>query len=60
MHVEPQKPHLDCVKRIQRHVKSRMDFGVWDGALALVGLSGYTNVDWAGSLVDTCYCLVVE
>ena len=25
----PQKPHLDCVKRILRHVKSRTDFGVW-------------------------------
>ena len=35
----PQKLHLDCVKRILRHVKFTTDFGVWYDALVLVGLS---------------------
>ena len=45
IHAESSKPHLDCVTRIQRHVKSTSNFGLWYDASTQVGLSGYIDAN---------------
>jgi hypothetical protein len=50
--VEPRHVHLVAAKHVMRYLKGTMDYGLsYDGDHDFT-LSGYTNVDWAGSVSD--------
>jgi hypothetical protein len=50
--VEPKCVHLLAAKHVMRCLKSTMDYGLrYDGDHDFT-LSGYTDVDWAGSVAD--------
>jgi hypothetical protein len=50
--VEPIRVHLVAAKHLMRYLKGTMDYGLdYDGDHEFT-LSGYTDADWAGSVVD--------
>jgi hypothetical protein len=50
--VEPRRVHLMAAKHVMRYLKGTIDYGLsYDGDHNFT-LSGYTNVDWAGSVAD--------
>jgi hypothetical protein len=50
--VEPRRVHLVAAKHVMRYLKVTMDYGLsYDGDHEFT-LSGYTDSDWAGSVVD--------
>jgi hypothetical protein len=50
--VEPRRVHLVAAKHVMRYLKGTMDYGLsYDGDHNFT-LSGYTDVDWAGSVAD--------
>jgi hypothetical protein len=50
--VEPRRVHLVAAKHVMRYLKGTMDYGLsYDGDHDFT-FSGYTNADWAGSIVD--------
>jgi hypothetical protein len=50
--VEPRRVHLVVAKHVMRYLKGTMDYGLsYDGDHDFT-LSGYTDTDWAGSVVD--------
>ncbi len=46
----PQKPHLDVVRHILRYIKHTLQCGIFYEAKTQV--HGYTDVDWAGNILD--------
>ncbi|KAI5055525.1 hypothetical protein GOP47_0029046 [Adiantum capillus-veneris] len=48
----PRKPHLDGVRRTLRYVQGTLDYALFYVADAPLSLYGYTDADWAGSIVD--------
>jgi hypothetical protein len=50
--VEPRRVHLVVVKHVMRYLKGTIDYGLsYDGDHNFT-LSGYTNLDWVGSVAD--------
>jgi hypothetical protein len=50
--VEPRRVHLVAAKHVMRYLKGTIDYGLsYDGDHDFT-LSGYTDVDWAGSVSD--------
>jgi hypothetical protein len=50
--VEPRRVHLVATKHVIRYLKGTIDYGlIYDGDHDFT-LSGYTDVDWAGSVFD--------
>jgi hypothetical protein len=50
--VEPRRVHLVAAKHVMRYLIGTMDYGLsYDGDHDFT-LSGYTNADWPGSIVD--------
>jgi hypothetical protein len=50
--VEPRRVHLVAAKHVMRYLKGRLDFGLsYNGDHDFI-LSGYTDLDWAGSVSD--------
>jgi hypothetical protein len=50
--VEPRRVHLVATKHVMRYLKGTIDYGLnYDGDHDFT-LSGYTDVDWAGSVFD--------
>jgi hypothetical protein len=50
--VEPRHVHLVAAKHVMRYLKGTMDYGLsYDGDHDFT-LSGYTDVDWVGSIAD--------
>jgi hypothetical protein len=50
--VEPRRAHLVAAKHVMRYLKGTMDYGLsYDGDHDFT-LSGYTDVDWAGSVAN--------
>jgi hypothetical protein len=50
--VEPRRVHLVAAKHVMRYLKGTIDYGLsYDGDHNFT-LSGYTDSDWAGSIVD--------
>jgi hypothetical protein len=50
--VEPRRVHLVAAKHVMRHPKGTVDYGlIYDGDHDF-SLSGYTDVDWVGSIAD--------
>jgi hypothetical protein len=51
--VQPRRVHLVAAKHVMRYLKGTMDYGLrYDGHHDFT-LSGYTDVDWVGSIKDT-------
>jgi hypothetical protein len=48
----PRKPHLDVVKRILRYIKHILQCGIFYEAKNQLQIHGYTDVDWAGNILD--------
>ena len=48
----PTKPHLDCIRRILRYVKTTQNYGLFYRADLDIKLEGSTDADWAGSQTD--------
>ncbi|XP_019096616.1 PREDICTED: uncharacterized protein LOC109130934 [Camelina sativa] len=50
--VKPKMSHLLAVKKIIKYIKGTLDFGIYYTKDTNTGLSGYCDVDWAGSVDD--------
>jgi hypothetical protein len=48
----PRKPHLDAVKCILRYIKHTLRCGIFYEAKSQLQVHGYTDVDWAGNVLD--------
>ncbi|MCO5572927.1 hypothetical protein L7F22_026688 [Adiantum nelumboides] len=48
----PRKPHLDVVRRTLRYVSATLGYALFYEASTELQLSGFTDVDWAGSVCD--------
>jgi len=46
------KPHLDAVRRILRYIKHTLQCGIFYEAKSQLQVHGYTDVDWAGNVLD--------
>ena len=46
---QPTKPHLDCIRRILRYIKTTQNYGLFYRVDLDIKLEGYTYVDWVGS-----------
>ena len=61
--VEPRRVHLIAAKHMMRYLKGTIDFGLYYDGNHDYRLYGYTDADWAGSVLDKrstsggCYCL---
>src|ERR1700678_3307556 len=50
--VEPRRVHLVAAKHVMRYLKGTLDFGLSYNGDHDFRLSGYTDLDWAGSVSD--------
>jgi hypothetical protein len=48
----PRKPHLDVVRRILKYIKHTLQCGIFYEAKSQLQVHGYTDVDWAGNVLD--------
>ncbi|KAF2283298.1 hypothetical protein GH714_001019 [Hevea brasiliensis] len=48
----PRSTHFSAVLRILRYIKGTLFYGLHFSATSSLVLSGYSNVDWAGDLID--------
>ncbi len=48
----PWKPHLDGVRCILRYIKHTLQCGIFYEAKSQLQVHGYTDVDWAGNVLD--------
>lgn len=48
----PKQTHLAAVKRILRYLQGTPDFGLWYPKSSTLNVTGYTDVDWVGSIDD--------
>ena len=61
--VQPIWVHLVAAKHVMRYLKGTIDFGIYYDGSHEYRLYGYTDVDWAGSILDRkstsgiCFCL---
>ena len=58
--VEPKRAHWATTKHVLRYIRGTVEHGLMYTQGNGIGLSGFTNIDWAGSSVDwkstTGYC----
>jgi hypothetical protein len=50
--VEPRRVHLVATKHVMRYLKGTLDFGLSYNGDHDFNMSGYTDSDWAGSVLD--------
>jgi hypothetical protein len=50
--VEPRGVHLIAVKHVMRYLKGTIDYGLKYVSNREISLQGFTDSDWAGSVVD--------
>ena len=58
--VEPRRVHLVAGKHVMRYLKGTTEFGLYYVGDHYYRLYGYTDANWAGSVLGTsggCYCL---
>ena len=61
--VQPRQVHLVAAKHVMRYLKGTIDFGLYYDGIHEYRLYGYTDVDWARSILDRkitssgCYSL---
>nr|GEV04889.1 ribonuclease H-like domain-containing protein [Tanacetum cinerariifolium] len=51
---DPREPHLSALKRILRHVRSTLEYGLQLFSSSTTDLVAYSDADWAGCLTTRC------
>ena len=49
---QPRRVHLIATKHVMRYIKGTIDFGIYYDGNHDYRLYGYTDADWAGSILD--------